>query len=230
MFEGFSNATVDFLWSLRFNNDKTWFEAHKQDYVNYLQRPMQQLAQEVYDAIHAKYPHTDLTCRVCRIYRDARRLFGRGPYKEGLWFTLERSIEEWARNPVFWFEVKPEGYSYGMGYYSATPLTMAKFRARIDRDPKEMERLARAFSKQSVFQLEGEEYKRPKGSASALLAPWYNRKNFSLIHSAPYDALFSSPALSAQLIDGFSFLMPYYEYVLSLEGDPDPRQQEKMSV
>ncbi len=29
MFEGFSQETVDFMWGIRFNNEKSWFEAHK---------------------------------------------------------------------------------------------------------------------------------------------------------------------------------------------------------
>ena len=29
MFEGFSQQTVDFMWCIRFNNERPWFEAHK---------------------------------------------------------------------------------------------------------------------------------------------------------------------------------------------------------
>ena len=29
MFQGFSQETVDFMWGIRFNNDRGWFEAHK---------------------------------------------------------------------------------------------------------------------------------------------------------------------------------------------------------
>ncbi len=50
-----------------------------------------------------------------------------------------------------------------MGYYGAEPVTMAKFRSRIDRDPAPMEKLARRLSRQHRFVLEGEMYKRPKG-------------------------------------------------------------------
>ena len=33
MFQGFSGATVDFMWGIRFNNEKGWFEAHKEEYL-----------------------------------------------------------------------------------------------------------------------------------------------------------------------------------------------------
>ena len=29
MFTGFTDETVDFMWGIRFNNERTWFEAHK---------------------------------------------------------------------------------------------------------------------------------------------------------------------------------------------------------
>lgn len=35
--------------------------------------------------------------KVTRIYRDARRLHGRGPYKESLWFTVEQPAEQWTQ-------------------------------------------------------------------------------------------------------------------------------------
>ena len=31
MFQGFSQGAVDFLWGVRFNNERSWFEAHKQE-------------------------------------------------------------------------------------------------------------------------------------------------------------------------------------------------------
>lgn len=50
MFQGFSGATVDFMWGIRFNNEKGWFEAHKEEYLTTFQRPMKALADEVYGA------------------------------------------------------------------------------------------------------------------------------------------------------------------------------------
>ena len=44
-----------------------------------------------------------------RIYRDVRRLHGRGPYKESLWFSIEQPSEEWTAHPTFWFELMPGG-------------------------------------------------------------------------------------------------------------------------
>ena len=223
MFQGFSGATVDFMWGIRFNNEKGWFEAHKEEYLTTFQRPMKALADEVYVAFTDRHPDLGLIRKVTRIYRDARRLHGRGPYKDHLWLSLTRPHEEGCAEPVFWFELGPEGYSYGMGYYAAKPATMARFRARLDRDPKPFEKLARTLERQDVFTLEHACYKKPKGDLGKLLSPWYNSKNLSLICQRPHDERLFSPDLVQILAEGYDFLAPYYAYFLSLEGDPDPR-------
>ncbi|NCB63157.1 MAG: DUF2461 domain-containing protein [Clostridia bacterium] len=223
MFQGFSDKTVDFMWGIRFNNEKPWFEAHKEDYLTYFYNPMKDLNAQVYEAIHEKYPKLDLVHKVSRIYRDARRLRGRGPYKDRLWFSLERPSEDWSGDPVFWFELQPEGYTYGLGYYYARPVTMLKFRKRLDTDPKPFEKLVKKFNRQSAFVLDSEGYKKPKGDPGALLYDWYNSRGFSLTSEHKHDKLLYSPELADRLIDAYDSLMPFYQYLISLDSDPDPR-------
>ena len=224
MFQGFPQSVIDFMWGIRFNNEKGWFEAHKQEYLDTFQRPMRALGEEVFARFLDRYPDLDLMLRVSRIYRDARRLHGRGPYKDRLWLSMERPKEDWIAQPVYWFELEPEGYSYGLGYWAAPPVAMAKLRARLDRDPKPFEALVRSFNRQDVFSLQGEDYKRPKGAApSRLLAPWYNKRSFVLSCDRPHDDLLWSHQLADALVEGFSLLVPMYRYFLLLEGDPDPR-------
>ncbi len=90
------------------------------------------------------------------IYRDARRLHGRGPYKDHLWFTLRRATVE----PVFYFQVIPEGYEYGMGYYCPQALPHGRLPSALPANPERMETLAQKLNEQDLFHLEGEEYKR----------------------------------------------------------------------
>lgn len=220
MFQGFSEQTIDFLWSIRFNNEKSWFEAHKDEHKRVLAEPMKSLASEVFEAFNEKHPGLGLDFSVSRIYRDARRLHGRGPYKDHLWFSLHKGRDR-LEKPTFWFELAPENWSYGLGYYSARPQTMAKHRARIDRDPGPMEKLAHALNRQTEFVLEGESYKRQKGDPGSLLKDWYNMKNFSLIHEEEVSAALFSPDLTRRIVEGFSFLVPYYSYFITLDSDPD---------
>lgn len=214
------------MWSIRFNNEKPWFEAHKQEYLTHFYQPMRALAAEVHGRFVERHGDLGLVSKVSRIYRDARRLHGHGPYKDRLWCSMERPCEVWTGQPVYWFELEPEGYTWGLGYYSAPALTMAKFRARLDREPEAFAALVRAFNRQDRFALSGEDYKRPKGAPTPLLEPWYNKKSFSLICTRPHEAVLFSHDLADQLVEGYESLLPFYQYLMRLEGDPDPRDPQ----
>lgn len=224
MFQGFSQASIEFLWGIRFHNERSWFLEHKGEYQTFVEAPLHQLADQVAQAMDEEYPQLGLKKKVSRIYRDARRLHGRGPYKEHMWFSLRRRKEVEGAEPSFYFEIAPEYYSYGMGCYDPTPLTMAKLRARIDRDPAPLEHLARRLARQDAFVLEGQCYKRPKGDPGALLAPWYNRRQLVLSSDHNCEGVLFQPQLVQQVLEGFRFLVPYYRYLVSLSGDPAPSQ------
>lgn len=221
MFKGFSDATTDFLWGIRFNNEREWFLAHKQEYIDVLWTPFKELANEVYDAFTAKNPKLMMDLHISRIYRDARRLHGRGPYKDYLWFSMRQNNDDWMGKPVMQFGIEPEGYNFGMGVYYPRPDMMARFRRNIDENPREVMSLAKKLDKQSVFELRGDEYSRKKGDAAPPLDKWYNRKNIEFICSRGVDKTLNSPELVRELTEGFNFLVPYYKYFDRLAGMVD---------
>ena len=221
MFEGFSQETVDFMWGIRFNNEKSWFEAHKADYQTYFLNPMRELGGQVQSALLDRFPESGLNLKVSRIYRDARRLFGRGPYKDHLWLSLFRYGNESDGQPVFWFELTPDGWSYGMGFWDTPAATMMKHRARIDRDPRPLLKLHNKLARQDEFVLEGPEYSRRKVCAEPKLAAWYNKKSLDLTHREELTEFLYGRSLPDRLVEGFTFLMPYYDYFSTLWADPE---------
>jgi len=226
MFEGFSQHTIDFMWNLRFNNEKTWFEAHKDEFIREFQNPIKALGREVFKRINADFGKHGFIHKVSRIYKDARRVHDGEPYRANMWFSIEKPSEEWTSTPVFWFELAPENWSYGLGYYQARPKTMAKLRARIDQKPKAFEKLIAPFDKQDEFVLDGPEYTRKKEAPTPATAKWYNRKTFALIHDQPISEELFSRDLIDRLVAGFTFLMPLYDYFITLDYDPEPDKEK----
>ena len=55
-FQGYTQQTVDFMWGIRFNNERGWFLEHKDDYINTFLTPTRELGEQVYDAVHALLP------------------------------------------------------------------------------------------------------------------------------------------------------------------------------
>ena len=226
MFKGFSPAAVDFLWDVGFYNERTWFEEHKQEYLDLLYRPLSELAEETRQAVNATGSGSAFLSHVARIYRDARRSHGQGPYKYHLWFTLRPPVDDdwWAR-PTLWFEIGPREWSYGMGYYQARPATMERHRRRIDRHPRALQKLARQLEEQGEFALEGPDYARPKGDPGPKLRPWYNKRTLALSHREPPGEALYAPDLADRLSRGFIFLLPYHDYFASLETDAELEQE-----
>ena len=212
-FEGYTQETLDFLWGIRFNNERSWFLAHKQDYEAHLLAPTRALGEQVYEALHAAFPKEPFLLKLSRIYRDARRLHGNGPYKDHLWFCVRTGDQDWTGRPTFYFEIAPDYYSYGMGFYWAKANTMACFRRAIDADPLPLTALAERLNAQDTFVLTGQDYARAKGDPGALLRPWYNKRVLDLSCVREHDDLLFSPALTDALVRGFGFLLPYYDYL-----------------
>ncbi len=222
IFQGFSQGAVDFLWGIRLNNERGWFLEHKEEYLTLVDAPLRLLGEQVERGMADAFPKLGLELKVSRIYRDARRLHGRGPYKDHMWFSLRRPSESEGAAPGYYFELAPEYYSYGMGCYDATPLTMAKLRARVDRDPKPLARLVRALEKRGEFQRYGELYKRPKGDPGPLLSPWYNSRQVGVSRDCNCEGVLFTPELADRLLDGFRSLEPLYRWLRDLSGDPAP--------
>ena len=208
-FTGFTPDTGMFLWDLAFHNERPWFLEHKQRFLASVKDPFDALGRDTLALMQAKYPDMPLQLHISRIYRDARRLFGRGPYKDHLWLTIWSGADR-HDSPAFWFEISPTGYQYGVGFYETRPLEMEEYRRYIRENPEEVSRLARRLNRRKEFSLDGEDYKRPKGDVGELLNPWYNKRWLGIAAAYDYDEAAFSPALPERLAESFGFLMPYY--------------------
>ena len=216
MFQGYTQETVDFLWGIRFNNDREWFTPRKEIYQQHLLRPTRDLAEDVYNGLMEELEGEPLLMKVSRIYRDARRLYGRGPYKDHLWFAIRTGDRDWTGHPTFYFEISPDYYSYGMGFWAAEKELMDRYRRGIEEHPEKLARLVRKFNRQTTFVRSGPSYARPKGDVGPLLQPWYQMKSVNLEHTAPLDEKIYSPALANEVIAGLKELVPFYRYFADL--------------
>lgn len=215
MFNGFTEKTGEFFWELAFNNERTWFTEHKQEFEETVNTPFKALANDTFALMEARYPKLDCRLHISRIYRDARRLFGRGPYKDHLWFSIKAS-DMLLEGPMFWFEIGAKDYSYGMGFYSATAGQMEAFRRSIDANPSGFVRIVSALERKG-FGLDCEQYRRPKKTfENELLNRWYNSRRVGLDKSFDLGGNAYSKDLPAVLLSEYEALMPLYEYFMEV--------------
>lgn len=232
MFQGFSKETGEFLWELGFHNERPWFLEHKEQFERCLNQPFKDLAKETGALLQQRFPELDIEGHVSRIYRDARRLFGRGPYKDHLWFTLWDSAAG-KDGPAFWFEIGAATCSWGLGYFDVTPAEMEIFRRSIDANPARFARLAEEIDGMGRYRIFGAAYARPKGSYDEPVRSWYERKYVGAEHVQDLEGDMFSPALPGILADAFTELMPMYRFLrevhLSARKDGFTRVEKERS-
>jgi len=212
MFQGFDEKTGEFFWELCFNNDRAWFYDHKEQFETLIGTPVKELAKETAALMNARYPKLELQVHVSRIWRDARRLFGRGPLKESMWFSM-KCASRGDHGASFYFELKPATFCYGMGFWSATAEQSGKFRKKVDANPAEFARIAGEVAALKGYELEGPLYSRPKGDHGALINAWYNRKWADLNHMEDLGGVAYSKELPSVLADAYTELMPMFRYL-----------------
>lgn len=221
-FTGFTQESIEFLHNLQRNNHKSWFEDHKHLYNEDLLTPTQLLVSELSDFMLEIDPDLEtapaVSKTISRIYRDTRFSKDKSPYRANIWITFKRPRKEWIDAPAFFFELTPESYRYGMGFYSATKDTMDKFRERMDSDPKEFQQATAFYAKQDTFILEGDQYKRllDPGKPKEML-DWYQRKNLYLVCNRDIDDRLFNHELVQDIKDGFGRLADFYHYLCRIK-------------
>ena len=209
MFQGFTPESFDFLWGIRMNNNREWFMQHKQQYTDTLYQPMKELGKALFE------PFLDApgnVLKVSRIYRDAR-MHPAEPYKESLWICIRQDVEWWAENPCLFFEICPEGISYGFILWSPKTAMLEDFRKYISAKPQEFLELMENAERVTGIPVTAALYKRPKVTDNPALEPYFAWKgNIACVREeAPSEDLFT-PELLHRVQTLFSQLRPLYDY------------------
>lgn len=210
MFEGFSPETVDFLWGLRMNNEREWFLAHKQDYTRYLYEPMKELGKYLYEPYQDR---PDIQLKVSRIYKDAR-MHPTVPYKESLWICIRRDQQWWAENPCQFFEITPEGVSYGMIFWKPKTQAMMNLRRDISQQPETFLELIQQTQAATGCPVTAERYKRPRACPDPRLEPYFQWKgSIACVREEPFGDSTFTPELANRVREMLLQLDPLTDYL-----------------
>ncbi len=218
LFKGFSEGAFKFLKQLKTHNNKVWFEKHRKDYETFLLSPLRTLVGDLSEFMLAIDPLFEVkpavNKAVSRIHRDTRFAKDKSPYKTAMWIVFKRPNKNWQDAPGYFFEIMPDSYRFGMGFYCTSASTMGQFRDAIDTTPRKFSKAISFYSKQTMFELVGEKYKRIIDKTKPpKIQEWYQRKNFCLICNRKIDKRLFDGKIFDDLISGFSMLSPFYNYL-----------------
>jgi uncharacterized protein (TIGR02453 family) len=221
-FEGFMPEALQFLQDLQINNnDKEWFETRHAEYESLILNPMRKLVMDLSPTmlnIDSEIEiRPDINKTISKIYRDTRFSKDKSMFRSNMWINFKHPTKDWHDMPTWWIEIKPDGYTYGMGFYQASATTTLMFRDRIETDQSAFKKVIKFFPGRPKFRLEGEIYKRrfnyflPED-----IQKWYQRKNMHVICKRPIEDILFSGELVEHISKRFTELAPLYHYWLEV--------------
>ena len=110
-----------------------------------------------------------------------------------------------------------------MGFYSASPSTMRRFREIIDKDANRFRDLTAFYyeDKAQPFTLYGDFYKRiPDGPQDLRFKEWYGRKSLYLTAETESKELLCGRGLPGFLLEKFFILSALYGVLLDASREP----------
>ncbi|WP_228387630.1 MULTISPECIES: DUF2461 domain-containing protein [unclassified Nocardioides] len=133
-FAGFPVAALDFYDDLELDNTRSFWEAHKQVYLDAVRAPMEALCAALEPEFGA--------AKIFRPYRDVRFRKDKTPYK-----THQGAFVAVGASTGWYVQISPRGVSTEGGFYRATPEHLARIRSAIDetRTGTELEQIVAAL-------------------------------------------------------------------------------------
>ncbi len=211
-------TALQFLSQLKENNNREWFNAHKDLFETALQE-FKSFMQHVYQAIAA----TDSIepPKVFRIYRDLRFSKDKTPFKTnfGAYFMRGKG--------GYYFHLEPGNIFGGGGFWHPEKEDLFRIRKELEYNPTDIKKITRTASFKKYFdEIKGDELKTiPKGfDKEAEAADLIRKKDFLLLKRYT-DKQAQAPGFREEMIDVFKAAKPFLVYmsdVLStdLNGEP----------
>jgi len=214
----FSPSTIEFLIKNKLQDSREWFRENKERYNEVLLAPFVELVDLLSPDMLEIDPQLITEPRVdralSRIYRDTRFSKDKSLYRDNMWLVFMREKKLYDGLPGFYFDLYPQGFSYGMGYYQASGASMESIRRLILAGAPAFKKADKAFRAQNKFCMEGDAYKRSRyPDMPESLREWLDRKSLSFNHHSDDVDLLFSDMLANKLIEGFRLLAPIYEFL-----------------
>jgi uncharacterized protein (TIGR02453 family) len=219
-FNGFYPETLQFFTDIRFHNNKTWFEEHRDDFEAYVKSPMEALALDLEPLMNRLDPALDTRVRrvVSRIYRDARYAHG-VPYRDHMWLSYKPVGKGNSEAFTFYFYIQDDAWGAGVGFYEQVPELQQRFRQRLITQGG-LWRSILALPQMASFQVSGELiHRKMKIDLPEDLSQWYHYKKFDFDASQPAGPILFSADLLNQVSQIIENLEPAYRFVQGWDVD-----------
>jgi uncharacterized protein (TIGR02453 family) len=196
-FEGFPKECISFLKQLKRNNNRDWFEKHKEEFEQNAKTPMLSFIAALQPSFARFAPEFDLNPKrsIFRIYRDIRFSLDKTPYKTHIaaHFVL-RGMPKGFIGSGYYIQIEPGEFFVGGGIYLPNSDQLKKIRKAIAAHGEEFISIVENNKFKKMFSpFEWSKLQRvPKGyDENHPMADWLKFKQFFVGVSLPESTCYS---------------------------------------
>ena len=166
-FPGFPPEALKFLRALKKNNDRDWFQEHKEKFEEVVRNPMLELLARINDDLMKFAPDyvTEPAKAIFRIYRDTRFSKDKTPYKTHLAAVFSHRVMPRNHGAGFYFQVSTDKVGVGGGIYGPPPDLLRSIRSHVAENHSQYDKAIRDVNAKKIAgKFEGQALTRvPKG-------------------------------------------------------------------
>jgi uncharacterized protein (TIGR02453 family) len=222
----FSAATLRFLRSLKRNNRRDWFNAHRDEYEAHVRQPMAAIVERLAEDFRSFAPELVASPKISmyRIYRDTRFSENKAPYKTHVAAVFPTRGLPKHEGAGLYFHVSAEDVWIGGGMYSPQPAQLHAVREHIAANVRQLRAIVESPAfRRRVGELEGEKLTRvPRGFAKDHPAAEY-LKYRHFIAGAEFPSDFAaSPQFYRTMLAVFREVLPLSRFLNAPLNGPPP--------
>jgi len=222
-FAGFPRDLIDFLSELRKNNDREWFQAHREDYETYLVEPAREFVLAIGDCLNklGSDIHAEPRVRgsIFAINRDVRFSKDKTPYETHLDMWFWQGDGPSRERPGYFFRLTPETLTLGAGMHGFSDATLERFRQAVLEPVRgaRLEAIGQKLTTQGV-DVGGQTYKKvPPGlPANHARADWLRHSGLFAAKDIPLPAEAFSDQLPGLCFAHYQRVAPLQQWLVDL--------------
>jgi uncharacterized protein (TIGR02453 family) len=224
----FEPSYLEFFAQLAMNNNREWFNDHKNRFEEQVKTPFIRLVSDVYEALRPDFPGLQAEPKqmLFRIYRDTRFSKDKAPYKLHMSALIPRNG---MNENGLYLEIGLDQVMLAGGCYMPDTVQLLRIRQAIVEEPEKFMQIVEnpAFI-QVCGGVQGEKNKKlpPEFKQLADQIPLLYNKQFyySRVFAPPADVLLS-PDLYAHIVETWRASSAFCHFVTQAAGEPASKQK-----
>lgn len=215
----FSPATFKYLEKLDANNNRIWFESHRQEYEDAVRTPALDFIAAMADDLHAISPHFLALPRkvggsLMRVHRDVRFGKDKRPYKTNIGIQFRHTQGKDVHAPGFYVHLEPKACFLGVGIWHPDAPALARIRTAILENSAAWIKASRDKKFARTYELAGDSLANaPRGYAKDHpLLQDLKRKDFIAVAEFS-SSLATNARFQTEVVKSFRIALPYMRFL-----------------